>query len=280
MEITKEKVATKHDVKPKRMNFGYGKQKSSIRPQKYINPEYHSVIYLPFRNTIEKLFPWKLFNNKKSTFSQDSLFRLIQTEEETNQINKWCDECSDLVFLNDCMDVSFALSFNFADRPGNYTSIGQLERDAKQEQDAESIQEIINHLTKRIQFFEILKRADFVCGVPKHQGKGFHLPEELARGVATSLHKTDITPHLEFDKSKPSLKDLPYQRKWDVLENSGITFSSNIPNLKNSKIILIDDKYQSGVTIQFVASKLQEQGAKEVYGLCAVKTWRDDDNQT
>jgi predicted amidophosphoribosyltransferase len=48
---------------------------------------------------------------------------------------------------------------------------------------------------------------------------------------------------------------------------------------KAPSVILIDDKYQSGMTIQFVASRLYDAGTAKVYGLCAVKTLRDMDNQ-
>jgi predicted amidophosphoribosyltransferase len=41
---------------------------------------------------------------------------------------------------------------------------------------------------------------------------------------------------------------------------------------------LIDDKYQSGTTAQFVASHLYQAGAAEVCGLFCIKTWRDTDN--
>lgn len=50
------------------------------------------------------------------------------------------------------------------------------------------------------------------------------------------------------------------------------------PSVIGKRVILFDDKYQSGMTLQFVASKLLEAGATDVYGLCAVKTWRDTDN--
>lgn len=43
-------------------------------------------------------------------------------------------------------------------------------------------------------------------------------------------------------------------------------------------VILIDDKYQSGTTINFVASILRGAGAGAIYGLCIVKTARDTDN--
>ena len=278
MRITKQTVEQMRCYPTRRFCFD-GNNNAHKRRPKDLDGYTHGLIEFPFGRGIKNVFPQRLWPSKFRDNKPEAIWRSFRLPEERQEAEEWCNVCEQTVFLYDCLTLSCALSFNFAGKPGNYTAIGKLEHNAKHGQDSESIQEIINHLTKRIQFFDILKRADFICGVPKHKGKGFHLPEELARGVAASLHKTDITPHLEFDKSKPSLRGLPYHKKWDELENSGITFSSDTPNLKNSKIILIDDKYQSGVTIQFVASKLQEQGAKEVYGLCAVKTWRDDDNQ-
>ena len=278
MKITKQKVEQMRDYSTRRFCFDGDKNALKRRPKDVENYN-HGLIELPFGHGIKHVFPQRLWSSRFTQTHREAVWRSFQSDKERQEAEAWCDTCEQTVFLYDCLDVSIAISFNFVDKPGNYTVIGQLEHNAKHVQDAGAIQEIINHLTKRIQFFDILKHADFVCGVPKHQGKGFHLPEELARGVATSLQKTDITQHLEFDKSKQNLKGLPYHSKWDALENSSITFLPQKPDLTNSKIILIDDKYQSGVTIQFVASKLQEQGAKEVYGLCAVKTWSDDDNQ-
>ena len=61
---------------------------------------------------------------------------------------------------------------------------------------------------------------------------------------------------------------------------AGVEFltQDNTVTLQGKLIILIDDKYQSGITLQFVASRLLEKGASKVFELCAVKTWRDDDN--
>ncbi|MBF0334071.1 MAG: nickel-dependent hydrogenase large subunit, partial [Alphaproteobacteria bacterium] len=59
-------------------------------------------------------------------------------------------------------------------------------------------------------------------------------------------------------------------------EAAGLTM---VPSLTGAPaVILIDDKYQSGVTLQYVASRLYQAGARRVYGLCAVKTMRDTDN--
>lgn len=63
--------------------------------------------------------------------------------------------------------------------------------------------------------------------------------------------------------------------KWKALENASLKASEKF---KGKKVILLDDKYQSGTTAQFVASRLYEAGAAEVHGLFCVKTWRDTDN--
>ena len=47
----------------------------------------------------------------------------------------------------------------------------------------------------------------------------------------------------------------------------------------DNDIILLDDIYQSGTTIQFVAMKLIEAGAKRIFGLTTVKARRNTDNK-
>lgn len=37
--------------------------------------------------------------------------------------------------------------------------------------------------------------------------------------------------------------------------------------------MLVDDLYMSGITLQYVAMKLKEAGARKVYGLCLVKSF-------
>ncbi len=44
-------------------------------------------------------------------------------------------------------------------------------------------------------------------------------------------------------------------------------------------ILLLDDLYQSGITMQYVAMKLQKAGAEKIFGLSIVKSLNDTDNQ-
>jgi hypoxanthine phosphoribosyltransferase len=48
--------------------------------------------------------------------------------------------------------------------------------------------------------------------------------------------------------------------------------------VEGKSIVVVDDLYQSGLTINYVAEELRLAGAKEVLGLAAVKTLSNDDN--
>lgn len=54
-------------------------------------------------------------------------------------------------------------------------------------------------------------------------------------------------------------------------------FTLNEP-VQGKSVLIIDDLYQSGVTAWSLAKFLKSQGAREVYALACVKSWRDTDN--
>ena len=75
------------------------------------------------------------------------------------------------------------------------------------------------------------------------------------------------------------MKNSSVDEKGNVWESAQVSFQSNSElNVKDKTVILIDDKYQSGITIQYIAMKLQQDGTCEVYGLSFVKTLSDADN--
>jgi hypoxanthine phosphoribosyltransferase len=54
--------------------------------------------------------------------------------------------------------------------------------------------------------------------------------------------------------------------------------SVDTTKVADKTIVVVDDLYQSGLTISYIAEELRQAGAKEVFGLAAVKTLRNDDN--
>ena len=98
---------------------------------------------------------------------------------------------------------------------------------------------------------------------------------KLAANVAALTGKTDVTVYFEFEKEKSAGKDLSLEAKWQNWEAAGLSSSFE---MQGHDIILIDDLYQSGTTMQFVAMKLQQANAGRILGLSVVKSLRDTDN--
>ena len=76
---------------------------------------------------------------------------------------------------------------------------------------------------------------------------------------------------------KKSIKGALYDKKWDDWENAQLSFT-NSPSVKGKTVVLIDDLYQSGITMNYIAMKLQLGGARHIYGLGLTKTLRNADN--
>ena len=69
-----------------------------------------------------------------------------------------------------------------------------------------------------------------------------------------------------------SLKNIETaEEKLDMIQSWGFRVTEGM-DLKNKTILLLDDMYQSGVTMQYVAMRLKEAGAKRVFGMAIVKS--------
>ena len=67
-----------------------------------------------------------------------------------------------------------------------------------------------------------------------------------------------------------------FTQKWQALEHADLQVNTN---LTDKDIIILDDLYQSRLTMQYVAMKLKQAGARNLYGLELVNTVRDTDNK-
>jgi predicted amidophosphoribosyltransferase len=115
--------------------------------------------------------------------------------------------------------------------------------------------------------------------VPPNPEKNFDLPYRVTSRVSEKVGKQYVTDGFVFNRQKSSVKESLFNEKWKLWENAEISFQkASSFDVNDKTIILIDDKYQSGITIQYIAMKLQQAGAREVYGLTFVKTLSDTDN--
>lgn len=279
MTITKEDVERAREYSARRFAFR-GDDNSEKRRPKNWQGYHHGVIQLPFGGEIFKNSPLNLRHNPKDKLHPEGVWQPFKSTEERQTAEEWCDQCGDVVFLRDCLNSSLALGYNFISEGDSLsrTEIGELEHNAKHNEDMAAINKITELMTNTIRDFCPCTKADLICSVPTHQGKNFHLPAILAQNISEQFRMLNITENFSFSADKPSLKNTKIEEKWDKLAGVEFLTQDNTVTLQDKSIILVDDKYQSGITLQFVASKLLEKGASKVFGLCAVKTWRDDDN--
>jgi len=271
-EITKETVEQARAKEPKRICFATT-HASALKHSAH--GSYAGSINVPFGGGLKNIFPHTLFPNTRDQYHEDSYWLGIESEELFEEIDAWVKSQGDRVFLRDCLYASIAMSHNFTD-DGERTNIGELEYRAKQNHDMGAVEALAEHCTNTIMDIPLYSKADMVCAIPPRPSKGFDLPSLAVSIVSEKVGKEDISEHFSFGAEKRSVKSETLDEKWDAWDDAMITFNGD---LTDKKIILIDDKYQSGTTIQYIAMKLQEAGAHHVLGLSMVKTMRDTDNQ-
>ena len=273
--ITKESVERARDKDTKRICFA---TTHAAEPKRSTRAGYAGSFNVPFGGGFSRLFPYALFPNTQDSYHEDSVWRSISSDEEFDEINAWIKQQGDRVFLRDCLYTSIAMSHNFTDtHEGSRTELGDLEYRAKRYHDAAAVEALAEHCINTITAIPLYRDADLVCATPPRPDKDFDLPSQAVSIVSTRLGKDDITGHFHFGAEKKSVKSAPLDNKWTSWEETQLTFGGI--DITDKKVILIDDKYQSGTTIQYIAMKLQEAGAYQVYGLSMVKTMRDTDNQ-
>lgn len=273
--ISKATVEEAQSKEPRRICFSVHQRG---QPKRISDPNYVGTFNVPFGEGFSRVFPWQLFRNRHDRYHDDSVWRSIVNEEEFQQIQTWVENQGDRVFLRDCLSSSIALSLNFSDvSEKRRTEIGELEYRAKNRADRNALKNLALYSMNLIEGTPCYRKAEYIAAVPPHPEKRFDVPSEIVKMVCGKSQKiTNITEHFHFGDKKLSAKSASLRDKWIMWEQANLSINCC---LDGKDVILLDDKYQSGTTIQFVAMKLQEAGARGIFGLSLVKTMRDTDNQ-
>ena len=176
--------------------------------------------------------------------------------------------------FDDELDFCFALDMNFVQpESGERTHVGGLEFRAKWRDDAASLDELARLMAGQIASNRVLASADLIASIPGNPGKATHIPDELVDQIADLVDDLDVV-QLQKTVVTQELKTLALEDKLQVLQGAFACPSS----VRGKSVLLIDDLYQSGSTMWRVAQVLKAQGARKVYGLACVKSWRDSGN--
>lgn len=116
---------------------------------------------------------------------------------------------------------------------------------------------------------EIDLNGSLVVPVPLHKRKffqrGYNQAQLLAEQIAKYLNVEILNNCLIKTKSTKDQVDLEKEQRVKNLE--GVFKCLNLELIKNRKVLLVDDVYTSGTTMNECAKVLKEAGAKEVIGL-------------
>lgn len=200
-------------------------------------------------------------------------------KEDIEKIKEWERGQGSRMFIRDNLSISIALASYSTDPAEHHrTTIGELVYQAKYQGNADAIQGLAGRCVETIRSLPYYRKAQCICAVPPSSTKTRRdLPSEITALVAKELEIENITSNFKYHGTKPELKGLKLEEKWPGLKAADLRYEGK--KLNGKKVILVDDLYQSGTTMQFVGMKLHEAGAHHVYGLSMAKNLSDDDNQ-
>ena len=213
----------------------------------------------------------------KFNAQHEQFYCFLRTDDDLNTAEAWAARQGPRVFIRNLLSSTVALDFNFVDNEsGQKTQAGLWEEASKHSQDATAMSNLANQACTAIHDISYLREANLLCSVPAMAEKGFDLPTSLAVMISQQSGKPNWTPNLVLSGKAKSAKNCSMEEKWDAWASAKLEAKAN--DLGGKSVILLDDKYQSGLTMHFVAAKLLALGAREVHGLAMVKTLRDTDN--
>ena len=118
-----------------------------------------------------------------------------------------------------------------------------------------------------------------VSPIPAQEGSS-KLAWAFAKHVAERKGVGFIEPRLLVQK--PQMKQLTIQQKvtvWTTIYQTANSVALDPASVHGRDVVIIDDLYQSGITMWAYAKALMGAGVRNVFGLVCVKSMRDSDNQ-
>lgn len=259
------------DESPKRINFASHHANALRRVEG--NKELVGRLTLPFDNTIESIAQSVLGVDRflfPSRYWKSSFYRQIYSQEEYAQVESFVAQYKDLVFLRDTLDLSVALSMHETE-PERRTVLGEHEyrvkyRSEKMDTQADKAA-LVAEVQRRLEELPYFKMADYICTVPSNNPFMKEIVSEL-KGFSFA----DISNKVNWENKSGSLKNVDTaEEKLEMIQSWGLQLSEDL-DLKGKTVLLVDDLYQSGVTMQYIAMRMKEAGARRVFGMALVKS--------
>ena len=105
--------------------------------------------------------------------------------------------------------------------------------------------------------------------------RGFNQAEEIGKHLADYLKLPLVSEVLVKAKPTPPQVELPSKRRKENLRET--FFAKNIKSVRGKNILLLDDVYTTGSTMEECARTLRKAGAKKIIGAAVARATPEDD---
>ena len=230
------------------------------------------TLILPFSNTYRNAFetmsevqalPYVAANGKLCLF----LKGVDPTENPPQEIYDWIASVGKYVAMRDMLPLSFALDYERKGGDPNkpQTTVGALRAKAKPygsqsatKETTKAADELADRCAAFLTEMTCYDSAECVAAVPPSDPKkSYNLPRYIATGIATKWGRTNLSEHVRTIKARGSIKSTAVADKLDALLGK-IEVTADVFHKKN--VLLIDDLYQSGITMNYCALMLLRRG--------------------
>ncbi|MDA0267049.1 MAG: hypothetical protein O3A14_08815 [Cyanobacteria bacterium] len=243
-----------------------------------------SVTYKPIiSRAFSHLYFSRTFEDRQGEHTWGSYIKGA-SDSDFEGIEQLCRVLKGHIYLVDDLDECYALGYHSElSAAGRYqrTVLGQLVRDAKPYDsgwNAGSKAEADKLATLMIDFFILLHptytRADMVIAVPpSNPDKPFDLPTYLVEQITAQVSFINATGAVRKIRHTRPMKECRTME--EKINNIKDAFDVDANVFQNRSVMVIDDIYQTGFSMNELGRMLRLAGAKSVLGLAATKTAQD-----
>jgi predicted amidophosphoribosyltransferase len=237
---------------------------------------YYSVIQRAFpKSRLSRIFDDRFGRYEWGTF-------VSNVNQETEQsLGTLLESFRHHIYIDDpTLTETFALDFHMRSASLSRTQIGQLVYQSKPYSKSATPENRLKAKELAQKFCAFIDRhptyasADMVLAIPPRLGKTFDLPREITKEISSNRGIEDGSAFIaKIRQTKPMKDCISVEEK--IANVRGAFAVSEEGVLSGRKIILIDDIYQTGFTMNEAGRVMLEAGADLVLGLAATKTMKD-----
>jgi ComF family protein len=179
-----------------------------------------------------------------------------------------------IIELSGDFDLGYSLSSHSCLRKSDKkrTKMGELVYRFKYKFDKQSGEKLADLVIEFLEKNQNFKNTDVLITVPpSFSSRPFDPLTFLAQRISQPTKIQYLSEIIKRKKiSKPQKKIFILKEKWENISDAFII--NNEVNLQNKKVLLLDDLYDSGATVNTISKLLKEIGVEKIFVLTIAKT--------